>query len=179
LRGRIEGDELISALFESMHDLHFLRDALDGAQFCLALATKALPARVALLHFFDLEKREWVIASTRGDEARVLLTTSCAEGDDVLVEATRARRALVLENASQATADRYVRLGGCRSLVAAPIMQAGRALGAIELIDPLDGRPFTQDEGNAMTYIAEQFAEYLGSRGIVLDRERIRAAATR
>ena len=58
-------------------------------------------------------------------------------------------------------------------------MQAGRALGAIEIINPLDGMPFTDDEGNAMTYIAEQYAEYLGSRGIVLNRERIAAADTR
>jgi hypothetical protein len=28
-----------------------------------------------------------------------------------------------------------------------------------------------------MTYIAEQYAEYLGSRGIVLDRDRIQSAA--
>ena len=56
-------------------------------------------------------------------------------------------------------------------------MQAGRALGCLEIINPLDGMPFTEDEGNAMTYIAEQYAEYLGSRGIVLDRERIHSAA--
>ena len=56
-------------------------------------------------------------------------------------------------------------------------MQAGRALGALEIINPLDGAPYTPDEGNAMTYIAEQYAEYLGSRGIVLDRERIQASA--
>ena len=37
--------------------------------------------------------------------------------------------------------------------------------------------PFTDDEANAMTYIAEQYAEYLGSRGIVLDKHRIESAA--
>jgi hypothetical protein len=37
--------------------------------------------------------------------------------------------------------------------------------------------PFNEDEGNAMTYIAEQYAEYLGSRGIVVHPDRIRAAA--
>ena len=56
-------------------------------------------------------------------------------------------------------------------------MQAGRALGALEIINPLDGMPFTEDEGNAMTYIAEQYAEYLGSRGIVIDPKRIQNAA--
>ncbi|HWL87070.1 MAG TPA: hypothetical protein VNO21_14785, partial [Polyangiaceae bacterium] len=34
-RGRLRGDELIGVLFESMHDLHFSRDALEAAEFCL------------------------------------------------------------------------------------------------------------------------------------------------
>ena len=177
VRGRVSGDELITSLFESMHDLHFLRDALDGGQFCLALATEVLPARAALIHFFDIEKREWVVACTRGKETSRLLTMRAPDGDEILREAARKRRALVVPNASNATGDRYRQIGGGRSLIVAPIMQAGRALGALEIINPLDGLPFTEDEGNAMTYIAEQFAEYLGSRGIVLDRERIQNAA--
>jgi signal transduction protein with GAF and PtsI domain len=177
VRGRVTGDELITSLFESMHDLHFLRDALDGGQFCLALATEVLPARAALIHFFDVERREWVVACTRGKETGRLLNTRTAESDELLREAARKRRALVVGNAQNATSDRYKHLGGSRSLIVAPIMQAGRALGALEIINPLDGMPFTEDEGNAMTYIAEQYAEYLGSRGIVLDRDRIQSAA--
>ncbi len=177
VRGRISGDELITSLFESMHDLHFLRDALDGGQFCLALATEVLPSRAAIIHFFDIEKREWVVACTRGKEMHRLLTMRAPETDEILRECARKRRALVVPNASTATSERYRQLNGARSLIAAPIMQAGRALGALEIINPLDGMPFTEDEGNAMTYIAEQYAEYLGSRGIVLDRERIQSAA--
>jgi GAF domain-containing protein len=177
VRGRTTGDELITALFESMHDLHFLRDALDGGQFCLALATEVLPARVAIIHFFDIEKREWVVACTRGKDAAKLLAIRTPESDELLRDAARKRRAIVMTNATTATAQRYQTVGGSRSMIIAPIMQAGRALGAIEIVNPLDGMPFTEDEGNAMTYIAEQYAEYLGSRGIVVDEARIQAAA--
>ena len=140
--------------------------------------SQVLPARAAIIHFFDIEKREWVVACTRGKDTQRLLTMRAPESDAILRECARKRRALVMPNASDATSERYRQLNGARSLIAAPIMQAGRALGALEIINPLDGMPFTEDEGNAMTYIAEQFAEYLGSRGIVLDRERIKAAAT-
>jgi GAF domain-containing protein len=177
VRGRTTGDELITALFESMHDLHFLRDALDGGQFCLALATEVLPSRAALIHFFDVEKREWVVACTRGKDTAKLLTMRTPESDELLRAAARKRRAIVTPDATALTNQRYQMLGGCRSLIVAPIMQAGRALGAMEIINPLDGMPFNEDEGNAMTYIAEQYAEYLGSRGIVLDNKRIQAAA--
>jgi hypothetical protein len=177
VRGRTTGDELITALFESMHDLHFLRDALDGGQFCLALATEVLPARVALIHFFDIEKREWVVACTRGKDAAKLLTLRTPESDEILRDAARKRRAVVMPGGGGTSTQRYQTIGGSRSMIVAPIMQAGRALGAIEIINPLDGMPFNNDEGNAMTYIAEQYAEYLGSRGIVVDRDRIQAAA--
>jgi len=139
VRGRVSGDELITSLFESMHDLHFLRDALDGGQFCLALATEVLPARAALIHFFDIEKREWVVACTRGKETQRLLTMRSPDGDEILREAARKRRALVVPNASNASADRYRQIGGGRSLIVAPIMQAGRALGALEIINRSTG----------------------------------------
>ncbi len=177
VRGRTTGDELITALFESMHDLHFLRDALDGGQFCLALATEVLPSRAAIIHFFDIEKREWVVACTRGKDTSKLLTMRTAENDELLIEAVRKRRAVVKPDATGLTNKRYEMLGGCKSLIVAPIMQAGRALGAMEIINPLDGMPYNEDEGNAMTYIAEQYAEYLTSRGIILDNRKIQAAA--
>ena len=40
------------------------------------------------------------------------------------------------------------------------------------MVNPNDGAPYTQDEANAMTYIAEQFAEFLSSRGLVFDHGR-------
>jgi GAF domain-containing protein len=73
------------------------------------------------------------------------------------------------------TLDRYAIIGGARSLIIAPVMDSGRFLGAIELVNPLDGQPFTESDGNAVTYIAEQFAEFVANRGVVTDPERIGA----
>jgi len=94
----------------------------------------------------------------------------------MLMAAMRKRRALVIADATQgdaASLARYVALGGARSLVIAPVLHQGRFLGAIELVNPLDGQPFNESEGNALTYIAEQFAKFISSHGIVTDPERI------
>src|SRR5207302_6674155 len=107
VRGRVSGDELITSLFESMHDLHFLRDALDGGQFCLALATEVLPARAAIIHFHDIERREWVVACTRGKETARLLVMRTPADDEILREAARKRRAIVVGNAANAVGERY------------------------------------------------------------------------
>jgi GAF domain-containing protein len=175
-RTRVRGEDLISELFESMHDLHFLGDAIEGGDFCLNLAMERIPSQAGLVHLYDIDRREFLVTSTRGSMAKSLLLRRHAEGDAVLSAAMGKRRALVVADAAQSEAaalDRYVALGGARSLIVAPVMQSGRFLGAIELMNPLDGQPYTEGEGNALTYIAEQFAEFVASRGVVTDPARI------
>jgi putative methionine-R-sulfoxide reductase with GAF domain len=176
--GRIRGEDLIADLFEAMHDLHFLRDALEGGEFCLALAMEKLPSQAGIVHVYDIDHREFVTATTRGAGTGVLLSRRFPESDPIVSAAMRNRRPLVFADAAQseaATVERYAAVGGARSVIVAPVMQAGRFLGAIEILNPLDGQPFTEAEGNAIMYIAEQLAEFLGQRGVVTDPERIAA----
>ena len=69
-RERLSGDELIADLFEAMHDLHFVRDAVEGGDFCLALAMDKLPCAAGLAHLYDINRREYVVVAVKGaDEA--------------------------------------------------------------------------------------------------------------
>jgi hypothetical protein len=177
-RGRLRSEDLIADLFEAMHDLHFVRDAIEGGDFCLALAMEKLPSQFGIVHLYDIDKREFLVTSVRGAGASKLLMRRHPENDAVLLAAMRNRNALVIADATQsdaATLERYALLGGARSLIVAPVLQHGRFLGAIEILNPLDGQPFTEPEGNSLSYIAEQFAEYISSHGIVTDPEWISA----
>jgi hypothetical protein len=177
-RGRMRSEDLIADLFESMHDLHFVRDAVEGGDFCLALAMEKLPSQFGIVHLYDIDKREFLITSVRGQGTTKLLMRRHPENDPVLLAAMRKRNALVFAEAAQSDAaalERYTLLGGARSLIVAPVLQHGRFLGAVEIMNPLDGQPYTEPEGNALSYIAEQFAEYISSHGIVTDPERISA----
>jgi hypothetical protein len=182
---RVGGDELVADLFEVMHDLHFLRDALEGGDFCLAVAMEKLPAEAGWVHQYDIDRREFVITSVRGARTDALLLRRHAEREKLLAEAMRGRKALVIEDATDAdnleaaSAERFALVGGARSIVVAPVMQAGRFLGAIELVNPLDGLPFTGTDGGAVAYIADQFADFVASRGVVIDEERIAARRPR
>ena len=183
-RGRANGDELIADLFEAMHDLHFVRDAIDGGAFCLTLALEKLPAHFGIVHLYDIGRREFVVTSTNGVGAHVLLLARHPESEPLLLAAMHKRRAIVIADATlvepshAASLGRYAALGQVRSMIVAPVMQAGRFLGAIELINPIDGNPFTADEGNALNYIAEQFGEFVANVGVVTDPDRITAAAS-
>jgi hypothetical protein len=176
---RLRGDELIADLFEAMHDLHFLRDSVEGADFCLSLALEKIPSRAGIVHLYDIDRREFVVACVRGPNQESLLLRRYPEADPILSAAMRRQRAIVWGDASQTNGlERYVMLGGAQSLVVAPVQLSGRFLGAIELMDPTDGSPFSDQEGHALTYIGEQFAEFVGTRGVTVDPERI-VASTR
>jgi hypothetical protein len=187
---RPTGEDLIAELFEAMHELHFMRDALDGGDFCLTLALRNLPSRVAIVHLYDIDRREFVVTSARGEGATGLLARRYAESDPMLAAAMRRRKAVIVTGAPGGAAiesdahdgapdptnvERYGGGTGARSVVIAPAMQSGRFLGAIELVDPLDGKPFTPADGDAVLYIAEQFAEFVAVRGTVLDAAQITA----
>ena len=94
-----------------------------------------------------------------------------AETEPLFSAATRKRRAIVLGQTDPALGDHAPILGGARDVLLAPVMQAGRFLGAIELADPTDGVPFSELDANAITYMAEQYAEFVAARGVLLERE--------
>jgi GAF domain-containing protein len=139
-----------------------------------------MPARGGIVHLYDIDHREYVITCAGGEGGEALLLTRSAENDPILSLAMRRRRSLVFADA-QASAEvratpRYTTLGGAKSLVVAPVALGGRFLGAIELLNPIDDVPFTDDDGYALSYIAEQLASFVGSRGIFLDRDHPAAA---
>jgi hypothetical protein len=179
-RGRLRSEDLIADLFEAMHDLHFVRDALEGGEFCLSLAMEKVPCRVGIVHLYDIDKREFVVTSTRGAGAGRLLLRRHPETDPVIIAAMRRRQTILIADAASSEApslQRFIDVGGVQSLIVAPVMQAGRFLGAIELANPLDGQPFTEMESGALQYIAEQFAVLVNNLGVVTDPEKIGARA--
>lgn len=169
---RLSGDELIADLFEEMHAMNFHEDAVAAGYFCLDLALSKIPADGGLVHFYDVDKREYVVACARGPNAHALLLARHPDVDPFLGTAPRSRSAVIFQ-ADGATPPRFAVFGGLKNLVVAPLWPRGRFMGAVEFINPKDGAPFTTDDANALTYIAEQLAEFIGSRGVVLDPRRI------
>jgi hypothetical protein len=178
---RVRGDELIADLFDAMGDLHFSHDAVEGADFCLHLAIEKLGASAGVVHLYEIDRREFVVTATRGATATALLLTRSAENDPLLGEAMRKRRAIMVGAAfgvDPTPIPRYGALGRIESGMVAPVMQAGRFLGAIELLNPSDGAPFAEADGQALDYIAQQLAEFVATTGVVTDPERVSTVAS-
>jgi GAF domain-containing protein len=90
----------------------------------------------------------------------------------------RKRHAIVVDDAAgaeRAMDDRWRAAGvELKALVCAPIELSGRYLGLIELANPVDGHAFNEGDGNALTYIGQQFAEFVAQRGVIVDPAAIR-----
>jgi GAF domain-containing protein len=173
---RITGDDLIGELFEACGDLQFARDSLEGADFVLNLALEKLPSEVGLVSLFDINRREFVVVRQAGGPRSVVLSR-LPERAGLAQAAMRKKAAIVVPDAAKeprALDDGFRALGVAqRSLLVAPVEQSGRYLGLIELLNPVDGRAFTDGDGHALTYIGEQYAEFVAERGVVLDPDTV------
>jgi hypothetical protein len=169
---RLAGDDLLTDLFEAMAELHFLDDALEGADFVLALALEKLPCEAGLVSLFDINRRQYVIVrQAGGDESGLLLRLS--QRAKLPQQAMRFARAVVVADAAAAPElvdERWEQIGiTARSLLCAPVELSGRYLGLIELANPRDGEAFKETDGHALTYIGRQFAEFVADRGVIVD----------
>jgi hypothetical protein len=176
---RVRDDDLISELFEALCDLEFLADPLEGADFVLGVALENLPSEIGMVSFFSLDSREFVVVRANQDAPAGLLLARAGERASLLSKAMRTNQAVVLGDgaAAEVADDPRWKATGIEptSLVCAPVKLGGRYLGLIELANPLDGAPYTHGDGHAISYIAQQFAEFLGQRDVVLDADRITA----
>jgi hypothetical protein len=167
----------LTELFEAFGDLHFVRDSLEGAEFVLHLTLEKLPSEVGIVSLFDMNKREFVVVRQVGGP-RVVLCARQPEKAPLALSAMRKRHAIVVsdpEAAERAMDDRWRAIGvALKSLVCAPIELSGRYLGLLELANPTDGHAFNEGDGNALTYIGQQFAEFVAARGVIVDDDHIR-----
>lgn len=174
----VHADDLIGDLFEAMHDLHFVGDVLEGAAWVLGLATQKLEASAGYVHFYDINRREFVVVRAVGARALDAVLLRTPEKEPLLAQAMRRRQAIVVGDATaeaRPSGERWAKFGDdLRSVICAPVMLAGRFLGAIEVINPNDGGAFVDADGHALSYIAEQLGEYLAARGITVDPERVK-----
>jgi len=175
----VGGDELLTDLFEAISDLHFLSDALEGADFVLALALEKLPSEVGLVSLFDIDTREYVVIRQTGG-ARSGLMARLPERAALAARAMSNGRAVVVSDTAETpefTDGRWAEIAtDPMSIICAPVESGGRYLGLIELANPNDGKAFSESDGHALTYIARQYAEFVEARGVELDTDKVLAS---
>lgn len=164
-------EELVPLLFERLYELAYAEDALVAARFCLSVVETFVPCRAAMVHLFDAARREFIVVDATGDAADDLRLTKHAANDPLLRVAMAAKTPLTwgrMPESVTAHLGRLAPLGDVREMLAAPILSGPRWLGCIELVDPTRG-PFGVGHENALAYVADCYARYLGEHGVIVD----------
>jgi hypothetical protein len=168
VRRRRSDDELISELFEAMHELRFVSDVASGAEFLLATLSRLLPAEAALVHVFDINTRHFVVVAARCAAGSRVLSYRTPDQDPFILDVMRRVGSVVHPDvaADPRLAGGRWELAGTRprSLLCGAVRQGGRYLGLIEIANPEGEAPFHQGEVYALDYVCEQLADYLASR---------------
>ena len=168
---------MIGDLFETMHELHFLPELVSGCDFVLAVVEFMVPCAAIMVHVFDIDAREFVIVRASGRGADKLSLCRTPHTDPLLAPLMRqgGARRIDARGDTRFTGRRWPLMGVTpEAALLAPVVQAGRHLGALELVNPDGGGGFHQNEAHGLEYIAEQFAEFLAKRPIVLDADALR-----
>jgi hypothetical protein len=171
---RAAGDDLIAELFERLHELVFANGVVAGAAFVLDVLLELIPSEYGIVQVFDLNSRKFVVVRARGPGLERALLEATPDTDPLLADLMRRPDAVQFDAAGDprfaegrwrkaASPPRRVLCGG--------VSQAGRYLGVIELGDPAGGQPFNDNERNALVYACEQFAEFVATHPVVIDRD--------
>jgi GAF domain-containing protein len=170
---RRAGEDLIGELFETMHDLHFMRGVADGAEFVLAAVDSVVPCDGVLIQVFDINTQKFVVVRAKGPGAMQVLLHRTPDTDPFVHAVMRRAGSVAIQDTEKeprVLGPRWEALGvKPQRALCAPVRQGGRYLGLLEVANPLGDAPFHQTEQNAIDYVCVQFAEFLANRPIVLD----------
>ncbi|MEO7036631.1 MAG: hypothetical protein ABI548_21975 [Polyangiaceae bacterium] len=171
-RRRAAGEDLISELFDFMHELHFQRDFAAGAEFVLSVLNEMLPCEGVLIHVFDINTGHFVVVRAKGPNASAALLQRMPDQDPFVKAVMRSPRSVTVPDAAndpRFQGPRWQVVGVApRAALVGAVQQSGRYLGLIELVNPMGDAPFHAAEVNALDYICAQFAEFLSTKPLVL-----------
>jgi hypothetical protein len=162
----VPADPLL-AVVEALHALRRSDDVVEGAALVLRTALSAIPCAAGFVHVCDLATRDFVVVAASGPEQAEIVGTRASENDPWLGRAMREMEAVAVDAGdTRLTGTRFGVVRPLHAVLCSPVQFDGRALGAIELVDPTLAEQFTLADRNAMTYVGERFAEFLAERSI-------------
>jgi hypothetical protein len=167
-----QGD-LIGAIFDSVHDVHFAPTLLDGADLLCDIAFRNIPCTGAFIFLHDINTAGWILAAGAGDGAARFFGDRLPAGDPLL--ARIGQRGVSLRVSGDACAHGLNAGARAAHALLATAAVGGRVYGVIELVTAGGGEAFTDEQEHALAYLAEQFATFAAARGVLVRENEILA----
>jgi len=163
---RASHPEIADAVFAAMRDLGFFETAVEAVSFGLVTALRALPSLAGLALLRDTAEGGYLVVYAQGPRASSVVRVRVAEDDPLLgLSLVRGGPTTIEYGTSQPPPDRHALFGDPWSALIAPIQLADRCIGALELVDPLDGRPLGESARHGLATIAHHLADFIRGLG--------------
>jgi hypothetical protein len=168
----LASEELIGALFESLHELAFVATLGAGADCLLAGLAATIPCDGALIHVLDVEAEEFVVMRVSGPDQHEAIGRRTPGLDSYLSECLRRKATLELGQSDIARHRAIWQALGVlpRHVIASPVHRLNQLIGVIELCRTTAKGPFSAGQVSALEYGCEQFAEFAAERPMELAR---------
>jgi hypothetical protein len=169
---RASHPEIVDHVFSTLRDLSFFETAVEAAAFCVCVALKAIPSLAGLALLRDEEQGGYVVVYARGPRGYAVVRTRVPE-DDPVIAAALARggpHSTEYGDGRSATPERHAEFGEPWTVLLAPVQGEERCMGAIELVDPLDGKSLGDDDRQALATVAAHLAIFVRSHRVEVAR---------
>jgi hypothetical protein len=163
--------EIVDHVFSTLRDLSFFETAVEAAAFCVCVAKKAIPSLAGLALLRDEQQGGYVVVYARGPRAYAVVRTRVGEGDLVIGAALAhgGPRSLEYGDALRPP-ERHASFGDPWTALVAPVQGEERCVGAIELVDPLDGKTLGEADRQALATVALHLADFVRAHSLVVTR---------
>lgn len=168
---RASHPEIVDHVFSTLRDLSFFETAVEAAAFCVCVAMKAIPSLAGLALLRDEQQGGYVVVYARGPRGYAVVRTRVPESDPVIAAAlTRGGPQSLEYGDSFRPPERHASFGDPWTALVAPVQGEERCVGAIELVDPLDGKSLGDADRQALATVAQHLADFVRAHRIVVAR---------
>ena len=152
----------LSALMQSSALINSSLQTADVLNYAMKAAEEFMEAEASSVYELDTEKGEIFFRLARGEKGGIIKSRRLKPGEGIAGWVIQSGNPMVVEDVQKEGrfSDRFDRETGfkTRSLICVPLTIRGKTIGALQVINKKNGVPFTEEDTELLTALAQQIA---------------------
>ena len=152
----------LSALIKSSALINSSLQTKDVLNFAMKTAEEFIDAEASSVYELDVEKKDIIVRLARGEKSGFIQSKRLKLGEGIAGWVIQSGKPMMVEDVLKEPifSDRFDRETGftTQSLICVPLTIRGKTTGAIQVINKKNGHPFTEEDSELLTALAQQIA---------------------
>ena len=152
----------LSALIKSSALINSSLQTTDVLNFAMKAAEEFMDTEASSVYELDTEKKDIIVRMARGEKGGFIQSQRLKLGEGIAGWVIQSGKPMIAEDVHKEPrfSDRFDRETGftTRSLMCVPLTIRGKTIGAIQVINKKNGSPFTKEDSELLTALAQQIA---------------------